>query len=238
MRPRGEGARPARKKRFERGGTRRRWIGFALGLGLLAVAGWLPAAAALRFPPPPAPVPGAGYDAIVVLGFPARADGSPSAILAERVDAAVRWWRAGAAPRLLLTGGAVYNRHVEAEAMAARARAQGVPASALVLEPLARDTRENAHYTAARMRAAGWRTALVVSSPSHLRRAAHWFRVEGIEAAFAPAEPEGRLGALREAAARIWEAARLLRMDPAAPAPGAAPHPSGLPARRLAPAAG
>src|SRR5690606_9183111 len=133
-------------------------------------------------------------------------------------------------------------RHVEAEVMAARARALGVPASALVLEPLARDTRENARYAAAAMRAAGWRTALVVSSPSHLRRAAHWFRVEGVEAAFAPAEPEGRLGALREGAARVWEAQRLLRMDPAAPAAGAAPDPPAAPleppAERPAPAAG
>jgi len=231
--------------RLGRGGTRGRRIVFA-ALALLAVgigiAALLPAAAARRFPPPPAPVPGARYDAIVVLGFPARPDGRPSAILAERVDAAVRWWRAGAAPRLLLTGGAVYNRHVEAEVMAARARALGVPASALVLEPLARDTRENARYAAAAMRAAGWRTALVVSSPSHLRRAAHWFRVEGVEAAFAPAEPEGRLGALREGAARVWEAQRLLRMDPAAPAAGAAPDPPAAPleppAERPAPAAG
>lgn len=187
---------------------------FAAGLGILALL--LPALAARRFPPAPAAAPGARFDAIVVLGFPARADGGPSTILAERVDAAARLWKAGAAPRVLVSGGAVYNEHVEAEAMAARAREQGVAPGAIVLEPLARNTRENARYAAERMRAEGWRTALVVSSPSHLRRAAHWFRVEGIEAAFAPATPAGALGALREAAAQVWEAQLLLRLDPAA----------------------
>jgi uncharacterized SAM-binding protein YcdF (DUF218 family) len=182
---------------------------FAAGLGIAAVL--LPALAERRLPPPPAAPAGAHFDVIVVLGYPACPDGSPSAVLAERVDAAARWWRAGAAARLLVSGAAVRNRHVEAEVMAARARDQGVPADAIVLEPRARSTRENARFAAARMRAEGWRTALVVSSPSHLRRAAHWFRAEGVEAAFAPAEPSGALAVLREAAARVWEAQLVLR---------------------------
>lgn len=201
-----------------RGRTRGLALGFASILVLLVLPALLVALATARFPSPRPAALGERFDAIVVLGFPARSDGAPSAILAERVDAAARLWRAGAAPRLLVSGGAVHNAHVEAEVMAARARAQGVPEAALVLDPLARSTRENARHAAARMRAEGWRRALVVSSPSHLRRAAHWFRHEGVDAAFAPAEPEGALGAAREALAQVWEAQLLLRL---APDPGA-----------------
>jgi uncharacterized SAM-binding protein YcdF (DUF218 family) len=193
-------------------------LAFGCPIGLLAL---LPVVGARRCPPAlPAP-PGARFDVIVVLGRPARAGGSPSTILAERADAAARLGHAGAAPRLLVSGAAVHDEHVEAEAMAARARARGVPADAIVLEPLARSTRENARHAAVRMRREGWRAALVVSSPSHLRRAAHWFRIEGVDAAFAPAPPAGALGALRVTAARRWEAWLLLRLaceaDPARP---------------------
>lgn len=196
----------------------------AAALAFAAVLFLLPALAARRFPMPETPARGSRFDAIAVLGFPARADGRPTAILEERVAAAVRWYEAGAAPRLVVSGAAAHGPHVEAEVMARVARARGVPAAAIVLEPKARDTRENARFVGERMRAEGWRTVLVVSSPSHLRRAAVLFREAGIDAAFAPAEPEGALGALREAAATLWEATHLLRM----PAPAAAgPRPAG-----------
>lgn len=195
----------------------------ASALALAAVLGLLPALAARRFPMPQTPAPGSRFDAIAVLGFPARADGRPTAILEERVAAAVSWYEAGSAPRLVLSGGAAHGPHVEAEVMAAAARARGVPAAAIVLEPRARDTRENARFVAELMREAGWRTLLVVSSPSHLRRAAVLFREAGIDAAFAPARPQGALGALREAGATLWEATHLLRMR----APAAGPEPAG-----------
>lgn len=182
--------------------------------GLLASAALLPTLAARHAPLPPAPSPDANFDAIAVLGFPAREDGTPSAILRERVDAGVRWYRAGVAPRLILSGGPAHNDWIEAEVMAALARAEGVPEEAIVLEPKARSTRENARFVAERMRVEGWRTVLVVSSPSHLRRAALLFRETGLDAAFAPTLSEGALGWLRERAAAIWEAIQILRMDP------------------------
>jgi hypothetical protein len=44
------------------------------------------------------------FDAIIVLGYPANPDGSPSLIQRERVLEAVREYRASVAPRLIMTG--------------------------------------------------------------------------------------------------------------------------------------
>ena len=76
------------------------------------------------------------------------------------------------APRLILTGGPAYNQFVEARVMARAAQAQGVPASAIYEEPEALDTIQNARFSARILKAHGWRSAEVVSSSSHLRRAA------------------------------------------------------------------
>jgi hypothetical protein len=84
---------------------------------------------------------------------------------------AIRQYRAGVAPRLLMTGGAVQNQFVEAQVMMQFARSQGVPDSALFAEGESRNTIQNAYYSYKIMQAHGWNSALVVSSPSHLRRA-------------------------------------------------------------------
>jgi len=87
------------------------------------------------------------FDVILVLGNPASADGSIAAIARSRVLEAIEQYRAGVAPRLLMTGGAVQNKFVEAQVI------------------------QNAYYSYKIMQAHGWNSALVVSSPSHLRRA-------------------------------------------------------------------
>jgi uncharacterized SAM-binding protein YcdF (DUF218 family) len=111
------------------------------------------------------------FDAIIVLGYPANSDGSPSLIQRERVLEAVREYRASVAPRLIMTGGAAHNSQVEAAVMARFAEEQGVPANAVLEEPQAHDTIQNAFYSVRIMQAHGWQSAEVVSSPSHLARA-------------------------------------------------------------------
>ena len=51
-------------------------------------------------------------------------------------------------------------------------QADGVPASAIVLEENARDTVGNIWYSRAIMRERGWRTAVLVTEPHHIKRAA------------------------------------------------------------------
>ncbi len=110
------------------------------------------------------------FDVIIVLGCPANPDGEPSPVQQERVSEGVRQYRAGAAPRLIMTGGAAHNRYVEAEVMAAIAKAQGVPAVAILEESQSQNTIQNAYYSVQIMKAHGWNSAEIVSSKSHLPR--------------------------------------------------------------------
>ena len=111
------------------------------------------------------------FDAIIVLGVPANPDGSPSPEQRSRVLEGIREFRAGVAPRIIMTGGPAHNRFVEAHTMAEFAEAQGIPADALIEEGQAQNTIQNIFYSKALMDRAGWKSAEVVSSPSHLPRA-------------------------------------------------------------------
>ena len=112
------------------------------------------------------------FDAIIVLGTPSLPDGSPSLEQRSRVLEGVRELRAGRAPRIVMTGGAAHNHFVEAHTMVEFARLQGVPEAELIEEGQAQNTIQNIFYSRALMDQHGWRSAEVVSSPSHLPRAA------------------------------------------------------------------
>jgi vancomycin permeability regulator SanA len=99
-------------------------------------------------------------DTAIVFGAGVRPDGSPSAVLRERVDAAARLWRAGRVDRLLLSGGPG-----EPEAMRRAARADGVPEGALVLDAGGVRTIETCR------RARGLGSAVLVTQSFHLPRA-------------------------------------------------------------------
>ena len=111
------------------------------------------------------------FDAIIVLGSPADAEGNPTPEQLAHVTEAVREYERGVAPRLILTGGATRHGYVEASVMARTAEALGVPSSSIYPEPDALDTIHNACYSARIMQAHGWRSAEVVSSESQLPRA-------------------------------------------------------------------
>jgi uncharacterized SAM-binding protein YcdF (DUF218 family) len=112
------------------------------------------------------------FDAIVVLGTPSKADGTPSAEQRERVLEGVREYKAGVAPRLIMTGGAAHNSLVEAHTMAIYAESQGVPTSDVIEEDQAQNTVQNMYYSAQIMHEHGWSSAEIVSSPYHLGRTA------------------------------------------------------------------
>jgi uncharacterized SAM-binding protein YcdF (DUF218 family) len=112
------------------------------------------------------------FDTIVVLGTPTKTDGTPSAEQRERVLEGIREYRAGVAPRIIMTGAAAHNHFVEAHTMAQLAATQGVPASAILEEPQATNTIQNICYSAQLMHQHNWSSAEIVSSPNHLGRAA------------------------------------------------------------------
>lgn len=120
-------------------------------------------------------------DAIVVLGASLGPDDSLTPILAERVASAAALFAAGAAPRVVTTGG-VTGRASRAEAavLAEALVAAGVPHAAIVVEDRAQTTFDNARLTAALL-APGARVWLV-TQPFHAKRAEHLFRGAGLAA--------------------------------------------------------
>jgi uncharacterized SAM-binding protein YcdF (DUF218 family) len=129
------------------------------------------------------------FDAIIVLGSPADDDGNPTPIQLARVTEAVHEYERGEATHLILTGGAASNQYVEARVMARTAHAQGIPDSAIFIEPEARNTIQNACFAVRIMKANGWRSAEVVSSPYHLPRAGLIFSRLPLEWRTHPAPP-------------------------------------------------
>lgn len=112
------------------------------------------------------------FDAIIVLGYPANPDGTPSPEQRERVLEGVREYKAGVAPNIITTGAAAHNQYIEADVMAQLARSEGVPASSILEDVQAQNTIQNIYYSAQIMHQHGLNSAEIVSSPSHLPRAA------------------------------------------------------------------
>jgi|SRR5580704_2173458 uncharacterized SAM-binding protein YcdF (DUF218 family) len=116
------------------------------------------------------------FDVILVLGNPAADNGSIAPLAQSRVLEAIRQYRAGVAPRIMMTGGAVQNKFLESQVMLRFALSQGVPESALYSEYESHNTIQNAYYSYRIMQAMGWTSALVVTSPTHVRRASLIFQ--------------------------------------------------------------
>lgn len=150
---------------------RRAWIAIPLILVALAIPA-LAATWALWRAGPLSNTPQKNFDTILVLGYPCLANGTPSPEQRARVLQGVRQWRLNIAPRIIVSGTAAHNHWVEADCMARLAEQQGVPAADIIEERQAHNTIQNVYYSVAIMQAHHWNSADVVSSWSHLPRAA------------------------------------------------------------------
>jgi uncharacterized SAM-binding protein YcdF (DUF218 family) len=92
-----------------------------------------------------------------------------------RLREGIRLWRDGWAPRLMFSGAARAGPVSNAEAMRRRALAEGVPASAVLVDDQGADTYGNAVHTLRLMETHRLRSAILVTSPYHLQRAALTF---------------------------------------------------------------
>jgi len=94
-----------------------------------------------------------------------------------RADTAITLWKAGWAPLIVFSGAAIDPESVSsAEIMRREALRQGVPESAVLVEGASTTTEENAAEVAKLMAARKLRSAILVTSPYHQRRAAFEFR--------------------------------------------------------------
>jgi uncharacterized SAM-binding protein YcdF (DUF218 family) len=93
-----------------------------------------------------------------------------------RTETAVDLWKRKYAPVIIFAGASVDPNSVSSgELMKREAVAGGVPESAILVEPASNTTQENAREVAALMKARGLKTAILVTSPYHQRRAANFF---------------------------------------------------------------
>lgn len=106
--------------------------------------------------------------AALVFGAGLKLDGTPSALLSDRIHAAVLLYLDGKVHQLLMSGDGGTPGHDEPAAMARQAEAEGVPASAILQDP------GGVHTYASCQRAHdlfGVTSAVAVSQSYHLPRA-------------------------------------------------------------------
>ncbi|WP_228001201.1 YdcF family protein [Nocardia australiensis] len=116
---------------------------------------------------------------IVVLGYGLLPDGALRPELVNRLTAA--WLQAIASPfsPVVVTGGNPQNGITEAEAMRNWLVGKGLPANRISVESRAGSTVQNALFSTNMLRDLGANSAVVVTSPNHIRRAVADFIVAG-----------------------------------------------------------
>lgn len=102
-----------------------------------------------------------------------------------RTEEGVRLYKEGYAPMLMMSGGDIYHGVNIAEAMKTHALELGVPENAILLEPLADSTQQNAVLTLPIINEINAKKVLVVTSEFHTRRT-KWildqiYKLEGID---------------------------------------------------------
>lgn len=156
-----------------------------LKVGLLAIGAWLvfTACSIWNFGIRDRQVPS---DCAIILGAAVRGD-QPSPVFEERIKHALKLYQRGVVKKLLFTGGVAEGSEMaESTVGAAYARNAGVRAEDIAVEIVSRTTQENFRQAKQVMAAQQWRTAVIVSDPLHLKRAATMAGDLGIDAVTSP----------------------------------------------------
>lgn len=115
----------------------------------------------------------------IIFGAGLRRDGSPTAVLRDRVETAARLYFSGKVEKLLLSGDNSFVDYNEPEAMRQYARSLGVPEEALVLDYAGRRTYDTCYRARAIF---GVESAILVTQNFHLPRALFTCNALGITA--------------------------------------------------------
>jgi len=122
-------------------------------------------------------------DVAIVFGNTVRPDGTPSRRLVARLDAALRLFHEGRAPRLFVSGGIGREGFDESLVMRDWLEAHGVPGAAIVRDSAGLNSGHTAAHAHAWMQAHGARRAIVVTQYFHVPRAILACRAAGIDVA-------------------------------------------------------
>jgi len=115
----------------------------------------------------------------IVFGAGIRRDGAPTAVLRDRVETAVRLYRAGKVEKLLMSGDNRFVDYNEPESMRQHARSLGVPDEAIVLDYAGRRTYDTCYRAKTIF---GVESAILVTQRFHLSRALFTCNALGLKA--------------------------------------------------------
>ena len=118
----------------------------------------------------PQSMPQDGHHAIVILGAGLETNGTVKAKLANRLDQGLKLARIYPNAPIILTGGNPRSGVTEASAMGLWLEERGISQKRLILEDQAKDTVENAMFSAALLQSLGVTHVTLVTSASHVRR--------------------------------------------------------------------
>ena len=142
-------------------------------------------------------------DGILVLGCRVHEDGSPSLMLADRLEKGIELYESGASARLLMSGDHGRSEYDEVNTMKAFAVEQGVPSEAVFMDHAGFSTYDSIYRAKDVFQA---EKIIVVSQEYHLSRALYIAERLGLDAYGVAAADISYQGAtyrsLREAAAR------------------------------------
>lgn len=114
-------------------------------------------------------------ETLIILGFPANADGTPSVLMKYRLDKALKIYNPEKTVAIITTGGAVQNKFEEAVVMKNYLVQKGIPAEKIFAETSAKSTFGNAHYSSKIIKKKNLPNPVIVTSEEHRERAAWTF---------------------------------------------------------------
>jgi SanA protein len=114
----------------------------------------------------------------IVFGAGLRRDGTPTAILRDRVETAVDLYSSGKVEKILMSGDNRFDDYNEPEAMRQYALALGIPAQVIALDYAGRRTYDTCYRAKAIF---GVESALLVSQKFHLPRAVFLCNTLGLD---------------------------------------------------------
>ena len=118
-------------------------------------------------------------DCILVLGCGVRSDGTPSAMLEDRLKQAITLYTNGAAPKLLMSGDHGHTDYDEVNTMKNYAMQAGVPSEDIFMDHAGFSTYESVYRAKSIFQA---EKILIVTQEYHLHRALHIAKALGVEA--------------------------------------------------------
>ncbi|MEG0361632.1 MAG: YdcF family protein [Longicatena sp.] len=111
------------------------------------------------------------FSVCLVLGSPTLADGQVSSIQKRRMDKALKNYKEHKVSKIIVSGGAVHNKYIEATTLKYYAISQGCNETDIFLESQSMNTYDNFRFTKELCQTNKFTSILIITSPAHTPRA-------------------------------------------------------------------